>query len=1078
MRQALFGAWLLLLAAVAGAQIAEHPVISELRFYETSGVNEEFVEIYNPTPFAIDIGGWRLQYAASSLNNWTDKVLFETGRQIGPRGFLLYGGTACEVEPDYPTPVNPGLGNTGGHVRLIDAQSNEIDRVGWLAATGPEGSAIGEAHPRGGSYERKASASSTAASLQPGGAEALDGNGWDSDNNAADFVLQPVGMSGPQNSDSPPEPDEPLTDGSGTAVCSITQVFAPGPVDFDLTVSAGEHLLATVVVELPEGWSAAGAELSGAGFDGAQLDIDGRFFTVSGATVDGGDTGTFSFDAVTVGSQTQLVLLSVRTAVEGGIPALIAQRPAIQVIGDPIPISDLNENDASGLPLLMGQQVVIRGVVTAGGELGAACYMQDGTAGTVCYDWSFAEAVEIGDEVSVVGTVVHFNGLTELTPATVLELHATGQQVEPTLLSCADIANQGAGGEPWQGMLVRLPSVLVQGSGNWAGNTNYAVSDASGSTVLRITAGTDLIGTPIPAGRFDLIGVVGQYDFSPPYHSGYQVLPRFELDIVPTAGPGLSGGPWEDEHGPDSVRLSWTTRNPGSTIIVWGHADGGQIDSLHIAGDEIEHAFTIEGLDPGTPYWARIGSANEDGASMSGDYWFSTVSVGSPGTIQVFFTQSVDHGYALPGNEANGSHDVLGEVLALINGAQVSLDMAIYSLNITAVSQAVIAAHDRGVAVRFVYDSDHDQGAVAQIANAGVPVIDNSFGNRPGSGIQHNKVLIVDARDEDPANDRVWTGSLNLIDQPSGYGVHAKQNSLLIADQAVARAFTLEFEEMWGSSTLTPNPAQSRFGEHKRNNTPHYFLVGGRPLEVWFSPGDNVSQRIVNYLGEATESVYFCVLVFTRNEIGYAMRDAHQDRGAAVRGVFDTTGDQYSVWNTLLGWGADIHVDVGSGILHHKYMLIDQEEPGLDPTVITGSYNWSNSAEQINDENIVVIHDRWIANQYLQEFAERYHTAGGAADFTAVGDLPERPLRFSIEAVYPNPFNPVTTLRFVLPEAGETVIGVYDLLGRQVLSRPLGWLPAGSHAQSLDLSHAASGLYLLRLESQGRAATAKALLVK
>lgn len=1077
MNKAVFGALLLLLATVSRAQIAEHPVISEIRFYEVSQVNEEFVEIYNPTGFALDVGGWSIEYASSSMANWQSKVTFEAGRTMAPHGFLLYGGTSCETEPDYAVATAPGLGNSGGHVRLLDDTGTEIDRIGWLAAVGPEGTGMPDAHPRGGSYERKASGSSTPATLQPGGAEALDGNGWDSDDNASDFVIQPVGMSGPQNSTSSPEPDEPLTDGSGTAALSVQTLTLPGPADFDLTVTAGEHELRTVVAILPDGFSAAGVGLSGPGFDFATLDVDGNVCTASNAAIFEEQTGTFEFTGVDYPTATDIYTVGVRTAVDGGTPASISAPPQIFVIGDPIDIAELHENNASGLPLLLGQQVVIRGVVTAGGELGSAVYLQDATGGAVAYDFTFAGAVEIGDDVSLVGTVTHFNGLMELTPATLLELHASGVEVEPEPLTCADIANQGAGGEPWEGVLVRLSGVTVEGSGSWAGNTNYLVGDASGETTLRVTAGIDLIGTPIPAGVFDVVGVIGQYDFSAPHTSGYQIQPRFAVDVVQTAGPGINGGPWESEHSTSSVRLDWTTQNPGSTVVVWGGADGAVLDSLEVEELATEHDYTIGGLDSGTPYWARVGSVNGDGASMAGDYWFSTVSAGSPGTIEVFFTQSVDHSYALEGNEANGDHDVVSEVVALLDGAETSLDMAIYSLNIFSISQAVIAAHDRGVTVRFVYDSSHDQGEVAQIANAGVTVIDNGWGDHPGAGIQHNKFIVVDAQDEDPSNDRVWTGSLNLIDTPSGYGIHAKQNSVLIADQAMARAYTLEFEEMWGSSTMTPNPSQARFGGYKRNNTPHYFTVGGRSVEAWFSQGDNVSQRIVDYLGEASESVYFCILSFTRNEIGYAMQDA-MNRGAAVRGLFDTQGDEFSEWTNLQTWGADIFTDAGSGILHHKYMLIDQEEPGLDPTVVTGSYNWSNSAEYDNDENIVVIHDRLVANQYLQEFAQRYHDAGGTADFSGVDEPSAAPGSFAIESVHPNPFNPGTTVRFALPSAGEATLRVFDLLGRQVAVEELGRLGAGSHESRLDLSAAASGLYLVRVESAGRAATAKALLVK
>ena len=67
----------------------------------------------------------------------------------------------------------------------------------------------------------------------------------------------------------------------------------------------------------------------------------------------------------------------------------------------------------------------------------------------------------------------------------------------------------------------------------------------------------------------------------------------------------------------------------------------------------------------------------------------------------------------------------------------------------------------------------------------------------------------------------------------------------------------------------------------------------------------------------------------------------------------------------------------GGGILHHKYMLIDADSSESEPIVITGSQNWTTSAEDVNDENTLIIHNAQIAQQYLQEFIARYRETGG-----------------------------------------------------------------------------------------------------
>jgi phosphatidylserine/phosphatidylglycerophosphate/cardiolipin synthase-like enzyme len=95
-------------------------------------------------------------------------------------------------------------------------------------------------------------------------------------------------------------------------------------------------------------------------------------------------------------------------------------------------------------------------------------------------------------------------------------------------------------------------------------------------------------------------------------------------------------------------------------------------------------------------------------------------------------------------------------------------------------------------------------------------------------------------------------------------------------------------------------------------------------------------------------------------------------RGVDVLGVFDesqlrsNTGSEYE-W--LLGAGLDVRIDGSPDKLHHKVIIIDGR------IVITGSYNFSVSAESRNDENLVVIFDEEVAGVYLEEW-ERVYSIG------------------------------------------------------------------------------------------------------
>jgi parallel beta-helix repeat protein len=90
----------------------------------------------------------------------------------------------------------------------------------------------------------------------------------------------------------------------------------------------------------------------------------------------------------------------------------------------------------------------------------------------------------------------------------------------------------------------------------------------------------------------------------------------------------------------------------------------------------------------------------------------------------------------------------------------------------------------------------------------------------------------------------------------------------------------------------------------------------------------------------------------------------------------------------------------------------------------------------------------------------------------------EPPTEFALFNAYPNPFNPVTTIRFALPEATRVNLSVYDISGRLVTTLVEGWRDAGIHEVAFDGSKLTSGVYLYRLEAGGFTASGKMVLMK
>lgn len=106
---------------------------------------------------------------------------------------------------------------------------------------------------------------------------------------------------------------------------------------------------------------------------------------------------------------------------------------------------------------------------------------------------------------------------------------------------------------------------------------------------------------------------------------------------------------------------------------------------------------------------------------------------------------------------------------------------------------------------------------------------------------------------------------------------------------------------------------------------------------------------------------------------------------------------------------------------------------------------------------------------------QRTHTTGINESGNGRGQLPSQ---IVLHQNFPNPFNPVTTIGFSLPENGRTELRVYDVLGRYVATLLHENLEAGTHTVVFDARRLSSGLYFYRLISNDRMLTRRMTLIK
>ncbi len=290
------------------------------------------------------------------------------------------------------------------------------------------------------------------------------------------------------------------------------------------------------------------------------------------------------------------------------------------------------------------------------------------------------------------------------------------------------------------------------------------------------------------------------------------------------------------------------------------------------------------------------------------------------------------------------------EILAAaIDQARLSVDVAAYSLNLWSIRDALIHAHQRGVVVHMVMESDNmDNQEVQQILDAGIPIVGDQR-----EGLMHNKFIVIDRSE-------VWTGSMNYTTN----GAYEDNNNLIrIRSTQVAEDYTTEFNEMF---------EENLFGPDGRAATPNPRLtINGTPVEIYFSPDDGVATHILALLQGAQESIYFMAYSFTANDLGDAIRQRASD-GLTVAGVMDDgqiNSNQGTEYDPFKQARLDVRRDGNAGLMHHKVIIIDRK------IVITGSYNFSASAEKQNDENVVIIHNADAAAQYLAEFQRVFEQA-------------------------------------------------------------------------------------------------------
>jgi phosphatidylserine/phosphatidylglycerophosphate/cardiolipin synthase-like enzyme len=298
-------------------------------------------------------------------------------------------------------------------------------------------------------------------------------------------------------------------------------------------------------------------------------------------------------------------------------------------------------------------------------------------------------------------------------------------------------------------------------------------------------------------------------------------------------------------------------------------------------------------------------------------------------------------------NPDDWQNSIEGRLIDKINAAQTSIDIASFEFDLDPVAEALIAAEQRGVQVRWVTDDEHGleadeepgHGQFARLEEAGVEIKDDAR-----SALMHNKFWIFD-------REWVWTGSTNITKN----GIYKQDNNVVaIRSTRLAEIYGREFEEMWNG----------QFGPRSPSTVDQQSVtVNGTNISVLFASEDGVLERIIPYVENAQSNVRFLAFSFTDYPLAKAMID-RSAAGVDVAGVFEKVGSEteFAELRTLHCGGVPVRQDGNPSFLHHKLVIVDERY------VITGSLNFSTNAETSNDENVIIIDNPDIASLFMQEF--------------------------------------------------------------------------------------------------------------
>ncbi len=382
-------------------------------------------------------------------------------------------------------------------------------------------------------------------------------------------------------------------------------------------------------------------------------------------------------------------------------------------------------------------------------------------------------------------------------------------------------------------------------------------------------------------------------------------------------------------------------------------------------------------------------------------------------------------------NRSRFGDDLEQVMIAAINSASQSIDIAVQELRLPGIAKVLQEKQKQGIKIRIVIENtyrkpdseytaaelealpdrnrnrilegrqlvDRNQDgqlsdeeiaqndALVMIAQAQIPLLDDTADGSKGSDLMHHKFVVIDGK-----RTIVTSANFTISDMVGDFGAVASRgnpNTLLdIQSPELAAAFLEEFNILWGDGP--GGRAKSRFGSKKPYRPAKAIVIGNSKIHLQFSPSpaaipweQTTNGLIASQIKQAKESIDLALFVFSDQNLVNTIEPLHNN-GVKTRALIDSgfIYRPYSEALDMLGvaltpdckreaknrpWAKPAQL-IGTprlppgDLLHHKFGVIDRK------TVILGSHNWTEAANRGNDEVLLTIENPTIAAHYQREF--------------------------------------------------------------------------------------------------------------